>query len=257
MDNAPRKATDIILSLEQQVKTLTAVVSSQDILLKVISNKLTELLNSPQQKAAPKIIVEAVNNIPQQTSSFAPPINMDPERQIPISSENALPEEHNPKGFRRTSRPETFAGDNSYLKQPPKKKEEVIQFPVQIPRANGKAEVVVPDTVSDNKPAKQPKQSSRQVMSGNSIPTQQRIVDRNGKSVFLADVEVIDLATVETVAKTRTNGTGKWQAALPLGEYKVVIKKLESLTKQKVEVVQTIRVDGTQSPLELQMMIIK
>jgi hypothetical protein len=255
LDNGPRKATDIILDLEKQVKNLTAIISSQDILLKVISNKLSAILNVSQKPEAPKIIVEAVNTAPGQNMFAQHPQYIDPERQIPISSEASLPEEHSPKGFRRTSRPETYAGDNAYLKQPPKKKEEATQFPVQIPRANGKAEVVVPNIATDNKLPSPPK--VKQATIGGSVPTQQRITDRNGKSVFLADVEIIDLANMESVTKTRTNGTGKWQASLPLGEYKVIIKKFESLTKQKVEVAQTIRVDGTQSPLELEMMIIK
>jgi hypothetical protein len=262
LDNGPRKATDIILELEKQVKNLAAIISSQDILLKVISNKLSAVLDAAQKPSAPNIVVEAVNTLPNQNMFHQYPQQIDPERQIPISSEASLQEEHSPKGFRRTSRPETYAGDNAFLKQPPKKKEDPsqnqMQFPVQIPRANGKAEVVVPNIATDTKlPSPPQAKQNVKATTGGSVPTQQRITDRNGKSVFLADVEIINLADMESVVKTRTNGTGKWQAALPLGEYKVIIKKFESLTKQKVEVAQTIRVDGTKSPLELEMMIIK
>jgi predicted phage tail protein len=89
------------------------------------------------------------------------------------------------------------------------------------------------------------------------VPVEQRVVDRNGKSVFLADVEIMDVSSGEQVSKSRTNGTGKWMAALPLGNYKVTVRKLESLTREKVEAIQTIKVDGTESPLKLPMVIIK
>ena len=92
---------------------------------------------------------------------------------------------------------------------------------------------------------------------GNSIPVVQRIVDKNGKSVFLADVEIYNSANMESVAKVRTSGNGKWSAPLSVGKYRVVIRKRESLTKEKIEITQDITVDGTQSLLELPMMIIK
>ena len=249
-----RSATDIILGLEQQIKTLNSLLTSQDLALKLISNKLNEVIKSLQENHNSKITVEAINH----NINAAQPIVIDPERQIPVSSEESLPEEKEPKGFRRTSRPETYAGDNSYLNKVPKKKDEPVNYPIQIPKPNGKAEVIVPDMATNlNKEQAPVKPTKQHVTSGNNIPTMQRIVDRNGKSIFMANVEVIDLSTVETVYKGRTNGTGKWQASLPVGEYKVIIKKIDPITKQVTEVSQNVRIDGTQSPLDLQMMIIK
>lgn len=249
MSNEPRKATDIILSLERKIDTLNNRLNEQDLLLKIISNKLSVLISTIENSANKKIIVETV--------STPPATNV--KSQVLVSSEDSLPLETQPKGFRRVSRPETYAGDDAYLPKPSKQKESSSAFPVQIPKSDGKTEIVVPDMALNlNKnSAKEKVPIQQSIPTNNNIPIIQRIVDRNGKSVFLADVEIIDLATIETIAKTRTNGAGKWQASLPIGEYKVVIKKLESLTKQKVEIDQTIRVDGTQSPLELQMMIIK
>jgi hypothetical protein len=57
--------------------------------------------------------------------------------------------------------------------------------------------------------------------------------------------------------KTRTNGTGKWMASLALGNYRVTIRKHDSATNTKLEATQDIQVDGTQSPLELQALIIR
>jgi hypothetical protein len=89
------------------------------------------------------------------------------------------------------------------------------------------------------------------------IPVMQRCVDKNGKSLFLAPVEIVDLSTGQPVFKTRTNGTGKWMASLGIGAYRVTITKQASMNKEKLEAVQDIQVDGAQSPLELPMMIIK
>ena len=91
----------------------------------------------------------------------------------------------------------------------------------------------------------------------NGIPVSQRCVDKNGKSIFLANVEIIDMATSQTIFKTRTNATGKWFASLGIGAYRVTIRKMESVTKEKIEAVQDIQVDGSKSKLELPMLIIK
>lgn len=247
-----RSATDIILGLEQEIKTLNSLLKAQDLAIKLISNKLNEIMGSMQKNNSPKITVEAITHNP------APPLVVDPERQILISHEEALPEEKEPKGFRRTSRPETYAGDNAFLSKAPKKKEDPVNYPIQIPKPNGKAEVIVPDVATSlNKDPPPVKPTKQHVTTGNNIPTMQRIVDRNGKSIFMANVEIIDLSTVDTVYKGRTNGTGKWQASLPIGDYRVTIKKVDPISKQTTEVNQDIRIDGTQSPLELQMMIIK
>lgn len=239
----PRKATEVILDLESKIDTLLGLVSSMNLNIGVISNKLNALL-SAQTKEAPKFIVETVNTTP-------PPVIVEPEA--------ALPMEEHPQGFRRTSRPETFAGDNAYLNKVKKPTEEK-KFPVQIPRGN-KSEVIIPTQATDLKVPqdlptppqnKQPKQSG-----GNSIPVSQRIVDKNGKSVFLADVTILNDDTKESVFTTRTNGIGKWVAPLPMGNYLVTLRKRDSLTKEPVEITQSISVDGTKSPFELPVCIIK
>jgi hypothetical protein len=241
MEKEPRKATDIILELESKIDTALNLIRNQDLNIKLLSNKLNLLLEKSNNENN-KIIVEAVNTLPQSNI----------EKNISVSSENKLPIEQNPQGFRRTSRPETFSGDDSYLSKPDGKSS--VTFPMQLPK-NTVAEIVVPDqaksvaVIKDNKPT--------ETSTTNSVPIVQRVVDKNGKSVFLADIEIINMTNGDSISKTRTNGTGKWMASLPVGQYKVIAKKRESLTKEKVEVVQTIMVDGASSPLELPMMIMK
>jgi len=238
LSNEPRKATDVLLELESKIDVLLNIVRNQDLNIKVLSNKLNSLIANKTVVAAnqpPQITVEAVNT----NFTMVP----EPKVQIPISSEEKIPIDDNPKGFRRTSRPETYSGDNSYL---PKKTGP--KFPVQMP-----AEAIVPkEALSKAPPVEQPKENSHI----NAVPVQQRVVDKNGKSVFLADVSIINSGG-EKVFKGRTNGTGKWMAALAPDTYKIVISKRESVTKEKVDLIQEIIVDGKTTPLDLQTLIFK
>lgn len=267
----PRKATDIILELEQKVDALLNIVRTQDLNLKIISNKLntvTEALEKKEPAAGPRITAESVR-----------PTNHTQQPTIPVTSEASLPLESEPKGFRRTSRPETFAGDDAYLK--PQASTVNLKYPVQLPEGAQQgqvapgmrpppgrgpeagpakpAEVVVPkaQTPSKQEPVPQERPKAATQIIQNAIPIQQRVVNAHGKSLFLADVEIINLSTMTSVTKTRTNGTGKWMTSLGVGQYRVIIKKMDSATKEVMEVTQDVDIDGSQSPLELQTIIIK
>jgi hypothetical protein len=251
-----RKASDVLLGLESSIASLVKEVQSQNLLLKIISNKLSDLLaqKTVEKGAPPKITVEAVN-----TQSLPPLMSqVEPERNIMISSEDALKVDNSPQGFRRTSRPETFAGDNAYLNKAPPMKEQPIKYPTQIPRPNGGAEViVVPDVATQNAAVNLPVPEPRTTKNMGSVPVKQRVVDGTGKSIFMADVEVFDTETNQSVVKSRTNGTGKWLTSLPFGNYKVVIKKRDSMSKETKEVSQPITIDGSVNPLELPVIVIK
>lgn len=251
MEKEPRKATDVLLELENKIEILLSMIRSQDLNLKLLSNKLNLVMEKlEKQPAAPnKIVVEAVNTV-------TPTAPID-EKHIPVSPENTIPMEVAPKGFRRTSRPETFSGDNAYFNK--SRGNDTVVFPMQLPKMSDTAEVVVPEASKIEIPntTKVKKADKPTAMDQHQIPVVQRIVDKNGKAVFLAEVEITDLSNNSEVSKTRTNGTGKWMATLPIGNYRVYIRKRESLTKEKVETAQDIQVDGTSSPLELQTMILK
>lgn len=294
----PRKATDVLLDLESKVSMLLDIIRAQDLNIKVLSNKLNDVIGKldKQQAQPPKVIVEAVQTAPKASSvppTFAQIPAGDPERNIPVTAESKLPQSENPQGFRRSSRPETYAGDNAYLPHA----EQSPQMPVQIPKmppprqnTNGappgrgpgsEVTAMAPDTSPRNKKgvfappnpqgsplappgspnplmAEEPMESELPMQQAvGAIPVMQRCVDKNGKSIFLADVDIISLVDGQPVFKTRTNGTGKWMASLGIGAYRVTISKRASMNKEKLEAVQDIQVDGTQSPLELPMMIIK
>jgi hypothetical protein len=269
MEQEPRKATDVLLQLESKVDSLVTIIQTLDFNIKVLSNKLNEIMKSlDKQQAPPKIVVEAVqaplHNPEAQAVTWAQPLRVDPERAIPITAADKLPQVDTSQGFRRTSRPETYAKEAQQMQPPvPTQSLPNVQFPSHTPKpppGRSVGETVVAPPAVKAKPMETMPDEQLQVSASEMhhvIPVEQRVVDRNGKSVFLADVEVINVLNGEQVNKTRTNGMGKWMAPLPVGTYQVTIRKHESVTKTKVEATQTIKVDGLQSPLKLQTVIIK
>lgn len=266
MTQEPRKASDVLLELEQKLDVALNIIRTQDFNIKILSNKLNTILEVLEKKAdsSPKFVVEAVNTTTSQVpvSQFQMMEELDPEREIPVSAEFKLPLEKEPTGFRRTSRPETFAGDDMYIPQAPKPKAQPKQpQSARTPPPGRSAEVIVPPAATKHNLVEKsnPKPQERVVAQvvQNAIPVQQRVVNKHGKSLFLADVEIIDLSSMQQVFKTRTNGMGKWMASLGIGQYRVIIRKMENATKEKLEITQDIEIDGTQSTVELQTVIIK
>lgn len=238
METGPRKATDVLLELEAKIDMILELVRSQDLNNKILSNKLNTVLEAQRQyleKSVSKPTIELAKE----------PTVKEMERQIPITPEMTLPIEQSPQGFRRTSRPETYEGDNSYLKK--------SQPKAQVP----KAEIIVPsqNTQTETQFIERPDPAQSQSVK-NSVPIMQRVVDKNGKSIFLADVLVSGDIDGKPY-KTRTNGTGKWMASLYPGNYRVTITKRDATTKEKIETTQDIVVDGKNSPLNLPTLIIK
>jgi hypothetical protein len=264
--------------------------------IKVLSNKLNDVIGrlDKQQAAVPKIVVEAVQTLPTPPTIIPPGFTQipagDSDRNIPVTAESKLQQADAPQGFRRNSRPETYAGDNAYLPHP----EQDMRMPVQLPKmppgrqganmpppgrsddssvvepngtnvpSNRRGNVLAPPNPRGDALTQQQGQNPhmneeqpRPQSSQGQIPVMQRCVDKNGKSIFLADVEITDLSTGQQTFKTRTNGTGKWMASLGIGAYRVVISKRAAQNKEKLEAIQDIQVDGAQSPLELPMLIIK
>jgi hypothetical protein len=264
-----RKATDVLLDLESKINTLMETIKAQDITNKIISNKLNDVIAELKHKNAeiPKFTVEAVQNVaipkPNLPNGFQAMPPGDPERNIPIMADNTIPQDNSPVGFRRNSRPETW------IKEKANPLEKPMMLPAEAPVGrNGtppappgrrQEDIVVPEPVKV-KPTKvevpqvvQPMPMSAQ----NQVAVMQRCADKNGKAIFLAEVEICHVDSKDILFKTKTNGVGKWMASLGVGEYRVTIRKRESISKTKLEAVQDVRVDGSASKLELPMLIIK
>lgn len=240
----PRKATDILLSIEDKLEKLIGLLVHKDLSDKIISNKLNSLLGNDAKNTNPPVYTAEAVETP---------------KNIKIEANDTLPMESTPgnNGFSRTSRPETFAGDNSYLKKPAKK-EAVINMPIQIPKGDH-VEIVVPQAAIDLNKKNIDKENSftDSPINLNTVSVIQRVVDINGKSVFLAEIEIIN-SSLEVINKFRTNGAGKWTASLPCGQYNIEVKRKDPLANNKeMKASQSINIDGTINPLSLPVVVIK
>jgi len=241
-----RKATDVLLSIEQKLEKLIELLQNNNLSDKILSNKLNTVISSLSEKknSSPIFTAEAVNISVPST--------------VPVVAEEALHINDTPasNGFSRTSRSETFAGDNSYFKKIDKK-EKSTKMPIQIPKGDY-VEVIVPTQTNEVQQTKVVTSTpATKLNTSNVVSVVQRVVDKNGKSLFLADVEIINKDDLQVIQKLKTNATGKWMCSLPIGQYSVLIKKRDHITKQIVEIGQNLEVNGSSNPLELPMAIIK
>jgi hypothetical protein len=231
--DSQRKISDIILELEAKINSILSILVNQDLLLKNISNRLkaSSELNEIN-KTISKPSIEAVNILPAETHL--------------INAAADLQKEDESLGFRRNSRPETYS-------DPPKKEKSKTS------KSDNPPEIIVQKKQKqvDEEEFKEYNQESLLRDPNSSTPVIQRVIDANGKSVFLADVEIVDLNSKKQIYKTRTNGTGKWTASLPTGKYHIIVKKRASNTKEKIEMIQELSIDGKQSRQELDAMVIK
>jgi len=256
MENEPRKASQVLLELEAKIDNLTNLVVSQNFANQLLSNKISELLQSikSQKTYLPNITAEAANTAPQiPVSPMDDFISSDPEREFPVFAENKLPEVSDLLGYRRTSRQDMQPENN--LKQtnvaPHEENGSMQSQKLPITR-----EQVANIQKQEFQPKSQIKKSDKVVIQ-NAVPVIQRVVSSAGKSVFLAKVEIIDKATSKLVLNTKTGSTGKWTASLSPGNYQVAIRKIESQQQPKMEVIQNIQVDGKVSPYELPTVTLK
>jgi len=171
-----RKATDVLLDLERKTDLLLKIITDQSHTIKMILGRLNETCQMIESKKPPR------DELLQTFTDFKP---------IEIDSQ--------PKGARRTSRPETVT-----------------------PQTNSK------------------------------VPVFQTVHDPNGKSIYMADVEVITPER-NLIIKTRTNATGKWHGALLPGKYTVNIIKRENNNRKRLSFSQEIEILSSQEPFELEM----
>src|ERR1700727_1756573 len=122
----PRKATDVLLDLETKFDVLLDTVRNAVLNTQIVSNKMNDLvaritniesslINIQSMQQARATTVEAVHQPMAQQMPVVAKQPIDPERHFVIKANNVLPSTNEPEGFRRTSRPETYAGDNAIL----------------------------------------------------------------------------------------------------------------------------------------------
>jgi hypothetical protein len=258
--NEPRKASDILLAIEAKLDQILAADRSQDLLFKLLTNKIGTVIDAlnvlvKQDNSWQTKEVGIPSNQGNSITNFSN-INTGATPETIVNDFN-LTEETSPVGFRRTSRPETYENQNKVVAPTPAPKKIVLgqdptqeQFPEYIPQTYSKP-IPKPKAKKTESTTPHATMNAETVVdNGNKIPVSQRITDENGKSLFLADVEISG-GNLTAPHNLRTNGVGKWQTSLSPGYYQVKIKKFESLTKKKIDVVQDITIDGKKKVEEL------
>jgi len=226
-----RTAVDVLLAIEQKQDQILRKQNSIDLIEKINSNKLKQVEDKIDH------IIGLINEVPGEfdQSSDMNPFNIATAPPMKIQEEFApvmpITTDAEPVGFRRTSRPESYSNPRTAKKNVPTPS---IPLP-------------------EMKPAKSIEQPP--VSPGMKYPLEQRIVDKNSKAIFKADVEVVD-SNGTTISKTQTGVMGKWSATLAPGKYRVHISKFDSSSNKKMSVAQDLTVDG-KTPKELPMMIIR
>lgn len=230
MTENKRTATDVLLKLEADMIKMSQINQSLSFNLQIISNKLNKLISMLQVDVAN----ENNSNDPKPFISGQP---TSPLTQANITtSQIVLDEDLAPIGSRRHQRSESNIKPQVEFKDYENK---------NAPTPNTEENITELSKVL-------PKKS----MQNEKIPLIQRVVDKNGKALFMAEIEILNTQSNITEYKTRTNGVGKWQASLSPGEYKVVVRKRGISTKDNIEVLQNLTVD-TSINKELPTLIIK
>jgi hypothetical protein len=236
-----RTATEVLLSLEKKIDQQVHLYHSIDLNIKVLSNKLNQviqLINTPMPDEQGFSMYGGTNagtampdDLNPHKIATAPPSRMKIEDEwkppIPITTETA------PVGERRISRPPTPGMQAPKPSPKPLKSVPTPSFPVPEMKAPTS---ITPPPIHTGK-----------------VPLSQRIVDRNGNSIFKADVEVQNNEGT-TIWKGQTNTTGKWQASLDPGNYHVQVRKQSA--NQRLQVAQDLVVND-KTPRELPIMVVK
>ena len=216
-----RKATDILLSIENEVKTLSRAVSTVSLAQTLSLDKLNRVYNYIHKLELE--LAEAEKAAQTGSSQIGLPSGT-PNTPIETSNQPIINIDTNPVGTRRTAR-------------------------VENPQPQ------VPQPMFVDRPEKQEEVQSEQ-SSERKVPVVQRITDQTGKDLFMADIRVVD-SNDRVVHRMKTNAVGKWQAHLVPGVYDVHISKADPQTKIKIEAAQTITVPNSNSTVVLPVAAIK
>lgn len=257
----PRKASDILLSLETKIDQLVKLNAVLDLNNKIISNKLNEvvaMLNKNGMAISPSVEMPNVSNTYNVPNEF----NDTPKPTISTGEDFKLPMQSGPQqSYGRTSRSETF--ENAPSMPAPASVERIPQIKVpQIIQKGDALPIMAPPTIAPTPtpPVKVQTKTAKlpdKIDTNSKIAIGQRIVNSQGKAVFLANIDIVESNTKEVIAKARTNSLGKWSAVVPIGQYDIIVRKMNVDTKELIEVTQHTLVDGTENPFTLDIAIIK
>jgi hypothetical protein len=227
----PRKASDILLALETEIRSLKGIVNLQDSILKMIlgncnkTNAILEALIDVQQMPTElRASIKSKFFTPEQPSEA---IAIDPG--FPIEVEREF------KGQRRINRPANAPSTKA-----------------------SNADIEFKDYMASRKksaPEEFKPKVAEPVKSEKKVPVSQRVQDNSNKDLFMAEINLFS-SDGSPVLKTRTNPMGKWQAQLPPGKYTVKVSKMDTALQKKIEGEQNITVGNSNSTIILPTLIV-
>lgn len=189
-----RNAVDVLLDLESKIDSLLNLIKTQDLQLKLLSNKISLILEKQP------IVLQEKAQSPRYTISDGDlDFKVTPQTSSPIMVQAGVEVQLNnqPQENQRARRPD-------------------IQFE-ELQSLEEKDEFF--DVTSE-----QLMEQKASIDRKGSIPVSQKIVTSGGKSVYLASIEVFDVNN-NSLIKTKTNISGKWSTSLKPGEYTVLLKR--------------------------------
>jgi len=220
LEPEPRKASDILLALETKVDTLTKLVYSYDMLLKLIAdrtNKIYAYIDELQKEYK-----EARDQKSEEDEN-----EQDDPKIIHVSNEHQITEAKEIIGQRRI---QPRADPNAIPPQP--------------------AILAVPN----QQPVPKPQQTQETIGNDKKVSVMQRVSDHTGKDLFLATVLISDENGNE-ITKAKTNAAGKWQCVLKPAKYVIKITKTDTATKKVLETTQKITIPSSNSTITLPVVI--
>lgn len=209
-----RKATDILLSIEADVKEILGYVRNSDLKDKIILERLRLLTETPK---APKS-----NQFGSHTG--------DP-RVVPEPQQTSL----------ASAKPSVF--ESSPLKDKIRKAMEEA--------SKAQDEIQFTDLSTETTQSGKRRGTRVQTNAEKQVSVQQRIVDAESKNIFMAKIEIFDDSNTP-VKQTKTNQAGKWFAQLLPGNYQVVLSKAGTATKPAISITYDVEIPEQDSNFELQ-----
>jgi|ERR1700722_9716887 len=222
-----RKASDVLIAIEDKVNTLIKIMSSYDMNMKLVLDRTNKIHNYISRLEA-----EEAAMLSQQDSVAG---SDDDKAVVQTSADHVITVADAPSGPRRAARAESYTP--MQIPVPPQPQQVPVQQ--QAPAAPQQVSMAEKPGSSDKK-----------------VPVTQRITDNTGKDLFMAEVNLLN-DKKELVLKTKTNATGKWQAHVKPGKYHVHIIKTDTATKNKIEAMQELNIPNSDSVVMLPTAIIK
>lgn len=213
-----RKATDIILELEDKLDQALSMLKNLEFKMSILLNQRQP---SPPQPSPPQA------SAPQNIAHVDSKSSIGPKQEVALVA----------------SKPSVFqsAPDlKSKLQKALLEAKQDSKNPVSSSSDDEVFEFKNADQVSNSKENLSKK-----------IPVQQRIVYPDGKNVYMANVEIYSVDG-SLVKKTNTNQVGKWMMLLASGRYKIKVTKSGSGQKPKIDIEYDISVPVTETTFELE-----